>query len=75
MRDYLSVHVRELIVVAPDNLHADLPDPEESWFAVFAARSEARGVGKFEDALRGLCFCQQQMFMQDIHASSVNVTL
>eukprot|EP00438_Fugacium_kawagutii_P015941 Skav205627 [mRNA] locus=scaffold1575:44571:45102:+ [translate_table: standard] len=56
MKEWLSIHVRELIVVAPDNLHADLPDKEESWFAVFATwRCESCDAEKF-----GTCFVMDE---------------
>lgn len=36
MKDWLSLHTRELLMVAPDNMHADLANQNQDWFDLFA---------------------------------------
>lgn len=36
MKDWLSLHTRELLMVVPDNMHTDLTAPNQAWFDLFA---------------------------------------
>ena len=38
MKDWLSLHTRELLMVAPDNMHADLANPNQDWFDLFGSK-------------------------------------
>mmetsp|Transcript_16876 Transcript_16876/g.20727 ORF Transcript_16876/g.20727 Transcript_16876/m.20727 type:complete len:515 (-) Transcript_16876:145-1689(-) len=38
MKDWLSLHLRELLVVAPDNMHYEGPDREKAWVDPFEER-------------------------------------